>query len=69
MLLEVEFTLNSLLMDILMSKLTVVKMPDHPLTEIPNVLRRIADEIEAGNYGEIEKIGRASCRERVSVLV
>ena len=40
-----------------MSKLTVVKMPDHPLTEIPNVLRRIADEIEAGNYGEIEMAG------------
>ena len=44
-------------MDILMSKLTVVKMPDHPLTDIPNVLRRIADEIEAGSYGEIEMAG------------
>ena len=40
-----------------MSKLTVVKMPDNPLTDIPNVLRRIADEIEAGSYGEIEMAG------------
>ena len=40
-----------------MSKLKVVKMPDNPLTDIPNVLRRIADEIEAGSYGEIEMAG------------
>ena len=44
-------------MDILMSKLTVVKMPDHPLTDIPNVLRTIAEGIENGNYGEIEIAG------------
>ena len=44
-------------MDILMSKLKVVKMPDHPLTDIPNVLRRIAEGIENGNYGEIEIAG------------
>ena len=40
-----------------MSKLTVVKMPDHPPTDIPNVLRSIANGIEAGSYGEIEMAG------------
>lgn len=36
-----------------MTKPKLVTLPTHALADIPNVLRCIATEIEAGKYGEV----------------
>lgn len=39
-----------------MSALNVVPLPHHTLQDIPRVLRAIADEIEADEYGKVEML-------------